>query len=318
MGRRARGGPSGGRRDHRLAGRDSDELSRADSRRAPPTVSSPADGRRAFVKTANRTVNADSVEIHRREAAMAADHCPLRSARPAARRSSIDGDWVAVVLRRRRGAASASSVAARPRSLAVLAALAEHRQHSDGAADFTGPTRSRTATSRSRSVAGAGCSTALWSPLPLGSPSLAAWVSAATSGAGRHVAGAARRGPRRHRLVHRGRARRQHPESVPTAGVVLVDWPWATRGAGWFDGLSLLVNVRLHDRGADIERLITSASGLQASCNPDAAIPRSRRARRVTSSRPRCTSRSRRFRRCAGSSSTRASPRCEWLRERMG
>ena len=39
---------------------------------------------------------------------------------------------------------------------------------------------------------------------------------------------------------------------------MLVDWPWAARGAGWFDALTLLVNVRYYDPRADVEAMIAT------------------------------------------------------------
>jgi hypothetical protein len=42
----------------------------------------------------------------------------------------------------------------------------------------------------------------------------------------------------------------------PDGSVVLVDWPWAARGVGWFDALTLLVNVRLYDPHHDVEAVI--------------------------------------------------------------
>lgn len=40
--------------------------------------------------------------------------------------------------------------------------------------------------------------------------------------------------------------------------VVLIDWPWAARGAGWIDALTLLFNVRYLDPEADVEGVIAS------------------------------------------------------------
>ena len=44
----------------------------------------------------------------------------------------------------------------------------------------------------------------------------------------------------------------------PDGSVVLVDWPWATRGAGWFDRLTLLVNVGLYDADASLDDLLAT------------------------------------------------------------
>ncbi len=42
----------------------------------------------------------------------------------------------------------------------------------------------------------------------------------------------------------------------PDGRLVLIDWPWAARGAGWFDALTLLVNVRYFDPGFDVESIV--------------------------------------------------------------
>ncbi|WP_248147370.1 hypothetical protein [Microbacterium aoyamense] len=42
----------------------------------------------------------------------------------------------------------------------------------------------------------------------------------------------------------------------PGGDAVLVDWPWALRGAGWIDLVQLGFNIRLHDPGFDVERLV--------------------------------------------------------------
>ena len=39
---------------------------------------------------------------------------------------------------------------------------------------------------------------------------------------------------------------------------MVVDWPWATRGAAWFDRLALLVNVGLNDPAAPLDELLVA------------------------------------------------------------
>jgi hypothetical protein len=39
---------------------------------------------------------------------------------------------------------------------------------------------------------------------------------------------------------------------------ILVDWPWACIGAGWMDGLSLLINARVFDPEFDVESVLGS------------------------------------------------------------
>lgn len=38
--------------------------------------------------------------------------------------------------------------------------------------------------------------------------------------------------------------------------VMVVDWPWAARGASWFDALGLLVDVLVHDPQHDVEAMV--------------------------------------------------------------
>ena len=58
-------------------------------------------------------------------------------------------------------------------------------------------------------------------------------------------------------LVH-GDGRADNLLLRPDGSVVVVDWPWATRGAGWFDRLALLVNVGLNDSAAPLEDLLAA------------------------------------------------------------
>ncbi|POH71679.1 phosphotransferase [Arthrobacter glacialis] len=41
-------------------------------------------------------------------------------------------------------------------------------------------------------------------------------------------------------------------------GAILVDWPWACVGSGWFDALTVLVNVRVFDPIFDVESVLQS------------------------------------------------------------
>ncbi len=41
-------------------------------------------------------------------------------------------------------------------------------------------------------------------------------------------------------------------------GAVLVDWPWACVGSGWFDALTVLVNVRVFDSAFDVDSVLRS------------------------------------------------------------
>ncbi|HSN43892.1 MAG TPA: hypothetical protein VLR88_07525, partial [Propionibacteriaceae bacterium] len=38
--------------------------------------------------------------------------------------------------------------------------------------------------------------------------------------------------------------------------VAIIDWPWAAVGAGWFDAVTLLINVRLYDPTFDVDAVL--------------------------------------------------------------
>ena len=219
-------------------------------------------GRRAFVKTAHVRVNVDSVEIHRREAAMAAS---LRASAHAPELIGFvdHGDWVAVVLEDVEG--RHPHLPWRPTEItAVLDALADLARDPVGE-DFAGP-----ALEDETSDLFAGWRRLLddqRNPLPLESE-LAEWVNSrlpalaeASETATADLAG--------DRLVHSD-VRADNILIRSDGGVTIVDWPWAARGVGWFDALSLLVNVRLYDRAADVGGII-DGHPVFAGMDPDAA-----------------------------------------------
>ncbi len=43
---------------------------------------------------------------------------------------------------------------------------------------------------------------------------------------------------------------------TPANAAVLVDWPWACVGAGWFDALSVLINTRVFDPAFEVEPML--------------------------------------------------------------
>lgn len=218
-----------------------------------------ASGRRAFVKTASTALNADSVRIHRQEAAMAA--ALPATAHAAALIGVVDrGDWIAVVLEDVEG--RHPELPWREAELdAVLDALADLARD-PVAEEFSVPTLEE---ATSALFEGWRRLRALPDEL---APDLAAWAmprlallaEAADAAIGDLVGD---------RLVHRD-VRADNILIRPDGAVALVDWPWATRGAGWFDALSLLVNVRLHDRTADVER-VAGEHRVFAGMDPDAA-----------------------------------------------
>lgn len=52
-------------------------------------------------------------------------------------------------------------------------------------------------------------------------------------------------------------------------GVLLVDWPWASRGAAWYDALTVLVEARIFDPALDAGA-IASSHRIFASASSDA------------------------------------------------
>ncbi|QKJ19108.1 aminoglycoside phosphotransferase family protein [Microbacterium hominis] len=199
-----------------------------------------ADGRRAFVKTAHAGVNAQACDIHRREAVVTAR---LPDGAPVTRLIGVVdlGDWVALAFEEIEGRqarepwdrgeldaaldAYAHLSSAPPASHldAVLGDLSDEVAVWASAWDGGGLARSD-ATAR------------------LG-PGVAHWVSTRAD----DLAGLAARAPSvvgGDRLVHwDGRA--DNVLIRPDGTAVIIDWPWALRGAPWVDPLLLLANARL-------------------------------------------------------------------------
>ncbi|MHA7262293.1 phosphotransferase family protein [Arthrobacter sp. TMN-37] len=200
-------------------------------------------GRRAFVKAVGPALNATSPGIHRREAAVTA---VLPEGLPAASLIGTfdDGEWIALVL---------SDVDGRHPHLPwqrgevhlVLDALLQLAQApvppaagqlpelvSDLAGDFAG-----------------------WARIRVDPPEDAGnWVRDNLDGLERlaaHGVQSLRGGC----LVHTD-LRADNILITPTNAAVLVDWPWACIGAGWFDALSVLINTRVFDPSFDVEDLL--------------------------------------------------------------
>ncbi len=202
-----------------------------------------ADGRRAFVKAVAGSVNAHSPGLHRREIGVSAA-LPATAPTPRLLGSHDDGDWVALVLTDVEGRhphlpwerveleavrAALEAVAALP----LTGALVDLPETGPGfAADFAGWHRLRAEPDLGLDA---------WAVRHL--DRLAACADRGEAA----LAGAA--------LVH-GDVRADNVLVRPDGSVVVVDWPWATRGAGWFDRLALLVNLALYDEHAPLEALL--------------------------------------------------------------
>lgn len=205
-----------------------------------------ASGRRAFVKTAWRSVNAEATEIHRLEAAKSAS---LPGGIPSPRLlGTIDrGDWIALVFEDVEGRHPVTPWRA-DEVLSVLDALAEI------SAPVLAPSEAIPPLETELSTLFTG-----WSRLA--DPAAARLDGDLGSWAARHrarlanLSTAALDDVRGDRLVHLD-VRADNLLIRPDGRVAVVDWPWAARGVGWFDALALLVNVRLFDHEYDVDALI--------------------------------------------------------------
>lgn len=204
-----------------------------------------AAGRRAFVKAVAGSINAHSPTLHRREIAVTAS-LPRSAPVPELLGSYDDGVWVALVL---------TDVEGRHPRLpwqadeleAVRAAFVEL-----AATPLTGGLERLGGTGAGFAEDFAGWSRLREDP----DPGLDPWArrNLERLDLAAQRAEAALEGDQ---LVH-GDGRADNLLLTPDGSVVVVDWPWATRGAGWFDRLALLVNVGLNDRDAPLEELVAA------------------------------------------------------------
>lgn len=200
-------------------------------------------GRRVFVKAVCASVNADSAQLHRREAAITG-RLPAGTPAPTLLGVHDDGTWLALIL---------SDVAGRhPREpwcdgelqsvLDALAAMAKLPVPDEaGLAHLNDELRDDFSS---------------WATLaerPM--ESLDPWAlahSAELQELSRcgltALAGDA--------LVH-GDLRADNI-LLTQSGPILIDWPWATLGAPWFDALSVLMNARVLNPRAEVDHWIQS------------------------------------------------------------
>ena len=208
-----------------------------------------ADGARAFVKAVGASINPDSPGLHRREIQVGRA-LPVTPAVPAllgsweGRPDGTDDDWVALVL--------ADVEGRHPRLPWVPDELEAVRAAYEvvAATPLAGGLADLPETGVLYADAFAGWRR-VFADLP---PDLGPWtvdhldrLVAAADRSSSALVGTA--------LVH-GDARADNLLVRPDGSVVVVDWPWATRGAAWFDRLTLLVNVGLYDRAAPLEELL--------------------------------------------------------------
>ncbi|MBD7956049.1 phosphotransferase [Microbacterium sp. Sa4CUA7] len=223
-----------------------------------------ADGRRAFVKTATADRNPQVVGIHRREAAVAA---VLPGGVPAPRLIGTAGgdDWIALAFEEIDGASprlpwqpdaleatldAFARVAAAPLDAAARRVLRPIDGHvaelAGGWARLLADPPTDDHTHAPSGEPGHPLTAALTDP-----DVAWAWERAPRWAAAAPDVVAQCRGES---LVHYD-ARSDNILLDAAGTAVLVDWPWAARGAPWFDAVLLLVDVRMHDADADIARL---------------------------------------------------------------
>ena len=206
-----------------------------------------AHGRRAFVKAASPAVNADTPTIHRREGAISA-RLPDAVPAPALIGAVDDGDWIALVLEDVEG--RHPSTPWQSRELAGVFAALRQVAAVDLPADVPvvdlADVLARDTLARWRALTP--------DAVPVLPRGLDAWVRTRldelTDAAAQAVDDV-----RGDRLVHYD-TRADNILLRPDGTVVLVDWPWGARGAGWFDALTLLINVLYYDPSADVDALL--------------------------------------------------------------
>ncbi|WP_026819689.1 phosphotransferase family protein [Arthrobacter castelli] len=205
------------------------------------------DGRRYFIKAVHPGLNSISPSLHRRELAVAA-RVPANAPVPRLVDGFDDGDWVALVFEDIEGR--------HPHTPWQRGDVMATLQMLDELADTTvptGPGLAWTAEDLKGEFSG-------WQRLtddpwpgldPLAAEHLPELVDLAQRGLPA-LAGDS--------LVHSD-LRADNLLIRPDGRVVLVDWPFASKGCDWFDMLTLLINVELYG-GHDVEQLLAATPRL--------------------------------------------------------
>lgn len=205
-----------------------------------------ASGRRAFVKAVSAEVNAGSVELHRKEAAISAALPPGVPA-PEFLGMYDDGTWVALVLadvagRHPQGPWVDAELELVLDALAAMALLP------------VPPALELPGSGESLRGAFLGWEKLARRPMDGTGHVMDPWAAAQVE----ELAALARDGVSAlagNVLVH-GDLRTDNI-LLAEQGVVLVDWPWAAMGAPWADALEVLVNVKTLKPESDADRWLT-------------------------------------------------------------
>ena len=202
-----------------------------------------ADGRRAFVKAVSAEANEASPGLHRREGAVLG---ALPGDAPVPRLLGVhdDGTWVALVCSDVEGRHPALPW----RSPELEATRAAYAVLTD--VPVAGALADLPGTGEQYAHDLAGWERLLAEPDPDLDPWAATHLDRLATSAAR-----SERVLEGDRLVH-GDTRADNLLVRPDGDVVVVDWPWATRGPAWFDVVCLLINVTLNDPGAEVEELV--------------------------------------------------------------
>lgn len=209
-----------------------------------------ASGRRAFVKAVSPAQNEESPQLHRREAAVTAA-LPTVAPAPRLLASFDDGTWVALVLDDVDGRQPAVPWV-RDELEAVYAAL-------DRLAESCTPCPVPLIPAAQDDLADLFAGWARLAASPAVDRTLPPWAAdhldalvGLAAGATRAVVGDT--------LVHVD-LRADNLLLTADGSVVLVDWPWACRGAGWLDAVLLSINAVLYG-DHDVEALLDERPSL--------------------------------------------------------
>ncbi|WP_394278398.1 phosphotransferase family protein [Microbacterium sp.] len=195
-------------------------------------------GRRVFVKTVSRSRNAETLELHRREATIMRI-LPTEVRAPALLGVFDDDEWIALMLDDVEGVhpgeqhgadipAVLDAIAELPEAAGRLSTLP--RLHDELAEDFS---------AWNSIVADDADATLPSLALTLRDRMIEAAVGAADAVVGDH-------------LVHLD-CRADNILIDGTGAAWLIDWPWASIGARWFDGVTYLLDVVMRGELVDVD-----------------------------------------------------------------